>query len=984
MHMNHAEVHHECENVMAAMEPDSSSASSDSDPFLDFSTVQSSADLLNHSNTCPLTIPTQTWGSHSRSPSRARGIGMARKHPPIQRMLARHKCRIVKLRKGQRDKLAAALQQEYCRRRARIKGDKRALQILNEQYGNVQYFVTPSHRLPAEILMNIFYIIFDDQPSPVVLMLVCRRWHNATEEIPGLQTSLKLHTWTTPDLLRRATSGVTHRLLNITIDTDQDQDQDLGGSSIERYSTIAIAIESIPQWRSLTVHSLPGGKQLDDSALHKILSTDIPPMTRLEELRITSDMDPSPLVEPLLQSIAATAMSGLTTMETKCLYSSQFLLRVTSACTFHSLTTLKAVLPKRSEPINILPLFTRLEVLEVTNLCLPSYQNDYPLPFTQILRRLSLKSVTIDWMGGRVFQLLSFCAIVTPPSPFLAHDAHLPTCREFHLSHHCTTLFARFQVPMASSLAVHSNHWTPLQGSQGLVDLCIAGLGTVLRPRVLHLAMLCNGSVLLTALRDLPALEELHLTLPRPSALGRGFFTSLLAKPVTIPYRTRKRDWFAWAENQNDWRAALCPSLKVFNLHYQRWLRPNEQIGFVAPLLALGWSRHKTEFPLQTLCVHMKAGNGDWKRVELVFVKPEHLLELDISQLQYLRLERRALPFVFQAYLTSATLSVIEGPNHIATIPHLTEAIFGVSFNRIRVLRIRDPKMICTLNVLHCFYHLEELSLDGVRTVLYSNDADFPLLRTLQRLSIRGGRVKWMDGLTFVQLKYFSVWLLSSWYNSFPKRVDMPICTRIFYPTKDLQFLSIFQAAFLFPLMHKWTLQSNDFQESSVEVVHALSRVHARVLRLSCRIETPQLVMVIRPRYKLEELSVELYDQAMAREFFVALTEVIVHDSLKRTTNTLFNTQGIPKLEDAIDRTFNKPEGKMICPNLKVLGFQFWGIRDEARDEARDEVRQWCVEMMEGRRCSGCPLDRCCIWWDDHGIDWEKEPSLVLTTSNEG
>ena len=907
----------------------------------------------------------------------ARGIGMARKHLPIQTILAKHKQSLVKLGKGRRQKLAAALQQEYCRRRARIKRDKRTLQILNEQYSNVQYFVTPIHRLPAEILMNIFYIIFDDQPSPVVLMLVCRRWHNAIEEIPGLQTSLELCTWTTSDIIRRATSGVARRLLNITIDTNQDEN--LGGPPIEPYSTIAIAIESISQWRSLTVHSLPGGKQLGDSALHKILSTDIP-MMRLEELRITSEVDPSPLFDRLLQSIAATAMSGLKKIEINSFYSSQLLLRVTSANSFHSLTTLKAVLPKASEPIDILPQFIRLEVLEVTNLCLPSYQHDSPLPFTQTLRSLRLKSVKIGWMAGRVFPLITICSIITPPSPFLALDVHLPICWNFHFHHHCTASFGRFRIPMVDFLVIRSNHWTPLQGSQGLVNMFMAGLGTVLRPQVLHLAILCNSSVLRMALQELPALEGLHLELPRPSALGRDFFTSLLAKPLTIPYGARESHWFAWAENQNDWRAAICPALKVFNLHYQRHPRPNEQIGFVAPLLALGWSRNKTEFPLQTLCVHMKAGNGNWKRVELVPVKPRHLLELNIPQLRYLRPGQTGLEFVFQAYLTSATLSVIEGDCLMDPIPHLTEAVFGMSFHRIRVLCIGYRNTNPMLRVLHCFHHLEDLSLKEVQIELYSHDVDFPLLQTLRRLSISGGCAKWMDGHTFGQLKYFRVGFISSWCNSFPKGVDMPICTHISYDTDSLEFLSNFQAAFRFPLMREWTLEGLFFQNPLVDWVHILSKVRARVLRLPCHCQTPQLVMAIQPRYELEELSIGLRSCLMAKEFIIALTEVIVDYSLEKPTITSIDTQAIPKIEDTIDHTCNQAEGKTICPNLKVLGLQCWIIGDKQRDK----VRRWFVKMMESRRWAGFPLDRCCIWWGDYGTDWEKEPSLVLFTSNEG
>ena len=138
--------------------------------------------------------------------------------------------------------------------------------------------------------------------------------------------------------------------------------------------------------------------------------------------------------------------------------------------------------------------------------------------------------------------------------------------------------------------------------------------------------------------------------------------------------------------------------------------------------------------------------------------------------------------------------------------------------------------------------------------------------------------------------------------------------------------------------------------------------------------------MAIQPRYELEELTVRLRNRRMAREFFISLTEVIVDYSLKKLTNTSFDTQTIPKLEDAIDRAYNQSEGEMMCPNLKVLSLQFGHIQVKVRDT----VRRWCVEMMEGRRQAGCPLDRCCIWWDRYGTDWEKEPSLVLFTSNEG
>ena len=907
----------------------------------------------------------------------ARGLNMSRERLPIQTALSKHKRRFSSLAEHKRYKLAAALQWEYRRRSSWVKEDEQALQMLNDQYSNAQYFVTPVYLLPVEILMDIFHIILDEHPSPIGLMQVCHRWYDVIQAMSGLQVPVDLCTWTAPDIVTRAASGMGRRLLNITIDTDQDRE--LQVPSVERYSAFAIAAESTSQWRSLTVGSLPRDQQLGDPTLRKILSMDIPPMSQLEELKITSEVDPSPLVDRLLQIISTTAMECLMTIETSSLYAIRFLLQAPSPPTFHSLTTLKAVLPKLSEPIDILAWFSKLEVLEATNLLLPSYQNNSLLPFSQTLRCLYLKSGTIEWMAGRTFPLVTVCTIITPCEPFLALDVHLPACTEFHFHYRSTALFGRFHIPIVSSLVVSSNRWTPLQGSQGLVDMCMAGLGTVLRPRVLHLAMLYNGSVLCMVLQELPALEELVLELPRPSALGRGFFTSLLAKPATIPYGTIESKWFEWAKKQRDWHVAICPSLRVFKLYYQRWVRPSEDLGWIGPLLALGWTRRKTATPLQASCVHMKTDEGNWKTVELVPVKPQCIIELDLPQLTHLKLGQKILEFVFQGYLTGAALSVIEKPYMSVNdnIPVLTEAVFGTSLNRITVLVLHGVRGLNpTLDVLHYFYHLQDLSLAHFRSSLYPYDVDLPLLQTLQRLSISAGCVKWLDGHTFVKLTSFSVESMEpSWGDSFPNGVDMPACTQISLGYHSLPFLPAIHAAFALPFAAEWDLwelRSYPAEGDRLSVIDALSQIQARVLRFRISTQFKHLIMVIQPKYELEELSVQADKTVrVVNKFLTSLTEVTMGNSLTSTTNTSFDTHTIRALAIATTHLSHGSEG-MICPNLKVLELKF----ESVTSDKVNEVRQWCVQMMEGRRRSGCPLDRCRISWYTKGD--ENNPSLVL------
>ena len=192
----------------------------------------------------------------------ARGLNMARKRLPIQTAISKHNRRFFSLAGHRRQDLAAALQWEYRRRSSWLCDDEGALQVLNEQYSNAQCFVTPIHRLPAEVLMEIFRIVFDIDPQSIRVTLVCRRWYRVVGSTTGLQLPLELGTWTDPEMVQRAVGEMARRLLNITVHTDQDFE--FGGSPGEPYSALAIAAENASLWRSLTVHSLPRGAQLSN------------------------------------------------------------------------------------------------------------------------------------------------------------------------------------------------------------------------------------------------------------------------------------------------------------------------------------------------------------------------------------------------------------------------------------------------------------------------------------------------------------------------------------------------------------------------------------------------------------------------------------------------------------------------------------------------------------------------------------------------
>ena len=116
--------------------------------------------------------------------------------------------------------------------------------------------------------------------------------------------------------------------------------------------------------------------------------------------------------------------------------------------------------------------------------------------------------------------------------------------------------------------------------------------------------------------------------------------------------------------------------------------------------------------------------------VDLVPVKHQCLAELAISHLQSLK----PCEDLLRMCLTSAALLVIDRSSPLHNyVPLVNEALFGLSFRRLRVLRISgDYRRTPTLDVLHCFQCLEELSLDYVSALPHHKP--LPLARTLKKL----------------------------------------------------------------------------------------------------------------------------------------------------------------------------------------------------------------------------------------------------------
>jgi len=801
---------------------------------------------------------------------------------------------------------AAALHAAYYQCRAHITNDDPALE-LEQQHYNLQCSVTPIHRLPAQIMMEIFRVAIDVGQLRGGLMQVCGGWYKMIEGMPNLWTSLVLEAGTTPEIVHHSLSRVGTHPLAIKIAIDKEI-----GMAGRLQPSIVMACTKASQWQSLTIASLPQDEP-DAQPDHALLSMQPQPMTQLNHLNI---MEPvlSPLLRFLLKNVCTAAMGKLVSMEIHSFAALQYLLQPAHSSIHCSLTTFIAKVPKMNRPVDLLPHFMRLEVLELTNLLLSIVDNGSPFPLAHTLHHLYLKSVSIQWMGGRVFSQLENCTIIAPLTdtpPRL--DIQLPACTRLHFEKWNISPSGRFFAPALDYLRVESNAWSPYRGNAQVVRLVRAGFGTTLQPKSLSFSVTFEERVLLAVLQLLPELVELELDLQRPSALGKHFFIRLLAKPGDQVVDELKFDWRELlGDFSTGWRCTICPHLRILKLKYQQWLRPGYSDDFLPPLLALSWSRGKTAVPLQ-LHVHYKTSVHSWESLNST---PQLIEAISCPRApEYVRIN--------DLFLETSTWK--------SAVFEDALAIQFLKFSRLQVLKITGFKAERrVLNVLPSFHELRVLELSCVHVPPL--EVDLPLVHTLRELSLQNSTHAWMDGLVFTLLQSFTVDEYG-WPQTFIRKVGMPACTHIVFKHDELETLPFLQTNFDFPLLNTCKFP-NTWKHSKYDIfaICALRRIQAKAFGFSIEYGShtfEELLELLGPKEEVEQL-----------DLVIRRLETITSLSVA-----------------------NRFTGKMPCPNMKVLTLRVFFIRKE-------EVIQSCRRTMDNRRLAGYPLEKCYINMRDQG--WEE------------
>lgn len=487
--------------------------------------------------------------------------------------------------------------------------------------------LAPIRHLPAEILSEIFLVaIIVYGCSALRLMRVCRSWRSVLLTTSRFWSTIQVRTWTRIDFVEFLLERTRRVTLDVEIDTDSDSGTDVSNPN-EPFAALAMVAETSARWKNLTIHSFPKSTDLLNLGVFGTGLTFEGPMTTLESFRITGPCEMNTSLIRLIDLVRSNKGPYLTTLELSTC-DTLYHFAKPPFLHFRYLQTFKVDFAEMKDTLDILPQFERLEYLYAHRLQLPLYSETNHLPLVRTLKRLFLKSTSVQWMQGRSFSKLFECTIIWPhlPEALLGRDpVNLPVCSQFTYDDHLLQPLTAFNLPSVDKLVIRNEAWNRPRGSQQLGFIWGPNIhvpvGKILRPRVLHLDTQCYDQHLIGALKMLPEMEELVLGIVRPDALGKKFLLSMLAKKGredSTSAHAERHESVSMTHSSTAWIVALCPNVKILGLKYRRWLRDHEADEISPILRRIVETRAKSATPLQSFKFWPTKDTADEDAKELV------------------------------------------------------------------------------------------------------------------------------------------------------------------------------------------------------------------------------------------------------------------------------------------------------------------------------------------------------------------------------
>jgi len=622
--------------------------------------------------------------------------------------------------------------------------------------GSVHPLLPPgkAHLIPVEILSEIFLFVIQDWPAAKAhLELVCQRWYAIMISTPGIMYRLWIRRATKKEVVQ---AFIQRRKTSFAVIVDvNDKGDGEDFNSEDFHASFIVACQAAPRWQFLNLRSLPPPGE------YKAPDTTVKSLESLRGFIMSEHCDLGSFLEPLMTVITTTALPRLTKLVLSDSRAVIYLVQPTCLHCFFSLTTLTIKLSRKMEsPADILPHLRRLEYFDAQNLYLPIYSPDTSLPLIHTLSSLTLKSVSVQWMAGKVFPALESCYITFPhhSDAICVQPVTMLACTELVYDSNDLEPLRHFHHPPLNHLQVTCGQWNVRRGNPQFVAICPTVFASAQSLCVLDLEVQCSERLLVLALRLLPALNELVLRLASPHALSETFFQGFVdtRSNAVRPYEMASLP-----------RLPLCAKLTTFEVHYRRWLRDAESRGLIPVFSDIVSSREPED-----CTISLRVG---WPE-EYWFVQGPVESTCDVPDDDELSVIGVSSPY-----------GII--PLHWFEQPSL-RSLMEVPFKEAEYLVARHRLSIGCLSTLH---NLVELRVGDQQDLLpTAPPPTLPLFRTLRVLAAENIHPSFLAGQTFHKLERGRMSLQGEGPKLSHKQVtQMPVCTRL--DVGDLTLLASFQ-----------------------------------------------------------------------------------------------------------------------------------------------------------------------------------------------
>lgn len=483
-------------------------------------------------------------------------------------------------------------------------------------------FVSPPCRLPPEILMDILEIaVKNNGLSPLDMMQVCQYWRTIAFDLARIWSKLTIRPSTSREYVEFVVERSKQNPLEVEINWNKGFKDDR-----RTHGVLQLAMQTMSKWRALTLAGFPAQLDINTVIEGGILMNTLA-MPQLQALKITSDCEMSDSFALLLKAIATTSTHILDDVEISSQDALLFFSKPVYRGFFSRLKRFKADTPGMRDPIDILPSFESLEVLEANGLRLPVYEDDVDLPIVRTLRQMHLKSGSLQWTCARTFPVLEESTIIRPHFSCATPTPLFSECTLFIYDDRSIEKLSGFRLPKLDKMIIRNEAWNKTGGSTQLASVWGESANSGwLKPRVLHLDIHCYDQDLINALRLHPNLEELVLGLVRPSALGKKFFNSMVARKVKGTSSLPGPNSISTQSNGASSYllvAPLLPNLRFFGVRCRRWIRETEEDNITPLLKKIIQSREKTEAPLRSVKFWPNKDTPEKDALELVLPRKE-------------------------------------------------------------------------------------------------------------------------------------------------------------------------------------------------------------------------------------------------------------------------------------------------------------------------------------------------------------------------